>query len=228
MARKNDSLLDDLAELPWWISVVLGVVVFAALKWVVPWYFAADESASPASEPAAGDILGAAFGGLASMAPALAPLAIVFALPAALSAIRQWGRRKDGRLPDAQGGGGLARTRLLDWKQFEALVGEHYRRLGHRVRTNPGDGPDGGVDLWVTTDQGLYLVQCKHWRRDVGVNVVRELYGVMAAEGAYGGAVVTSGSFSADARAFANGKPVDLVDGPALEAMITDVQRARG
>ena len=49
-----------------------------------------------------------------------------------------------------------------------------------------------------------FLVQCKQWRAfKVGVEVVRELYGVMAAKGAAGGFVVTSGRFTDEAAAFA-------------------------
>jgi Restriction endonuclease len=45
-----------------------------------------------------------------------------------------------------------------------------------------------------------FLVQCAQWRAfKVGVDVVRELYGVMAAKGAAGGFVVTSGKFTDDA-----------------------------
>ncbi|MBC7944771.1 MAG: restriction endonuclease, partial [Burkholderiales bacterium] len=49
----------------------------------------------------------------------------------------------------------------------------------------------------------------------VGVDVVRELFGVMAARGAVGGFVVTAGNFSADARAFAEGRNIDLIAGNA-------------
>jgi restriction system protein len=52
----------------------------------------------------------------------------------------------------------------------------------------------------------------------VGVDVVRELYGVMAATGAAGGFVVTSGRFTEDAASFARGRNVMLVDGPKLHA----------
>ncbi len=49
-----------------------------------------------------------------------------------------------------------------------------------------------------------FLVQCKHWRKEqVGVRVVRELNGVMAAAGAQGGYLVTGGRFTPDAREFA-------------------------
>ncbi|MGH8728931.1 MAG: restriction endonuclease [Burkholderiales bacterium] len=60
----------------------------------------------------------------------------------------------------------------------------------------------------------------------VGVDVVRELFGVMSACGAVGGFVVTSGSFSPDARAFADGRNVELIAGEKLLEMIQEVQRS--
>jgi len=50
--------------------------------------------------------------------------------------------------------------------------------------------------------------------------VVRELYGVMAARGATGGFVVTSGRFTDDAIGFASGRNVTLVDGPKLHGLL--------
>jgi restriction system protein len=50
--------------------------------------------------------------------------------------------------------------------------------------------------------------------------VVRELYGVMAANGATGGFVVTAGRFSDDAVDFARGRNVELIDGPKLEELL--------
>ena len=76
-------------------------------------------------------------------------------------------------------------------------------------------------DLALTKGNEKFLVQCKQWKAyKVGVDVVRELYGVMAAKGATGGFVVTSGRFTDDAKAFAEGRNVQLVDGPKLFAMI--------
>jgi restriction system protein len=43
----------------------------------------------------------------------------------------------------------------------------------------------------------VVFVQCKHWKaRSVGVKVVRELYGVMAAKNVKQGIVVTYGEFT--------------------------------
>lgn len=79
----------------------------------------------------------------------------------------------------------------------------------------------GGVDLELTKDGRRYLVQCKHWRvQSVGVTVIRELNGVVAARGASGGFVVTSGTFTPEARAFAVSCPIELIDGEQLEDMI--------
>lgn len=67
-------------------------------------------------------------------------------------------------------------------------------------------------------------MQCKHWRkRRVGVTVVRELNGVVSAQRAHGGFVVTGGEFSNEAREFANSCDIKLIDGPALEELIGDI-----
>lgn len=49
-------------------------------------------------------------------------------------------------------------------------------------------------------DGDTFLVRCKQWTAlKVGVSVVRELLGVMAARGAAGGFVATSGQFTSEA-----------------------------
>jgi restriction system protein len=73
-----------------------------------------------------------------------------------------------------------------------------------------------------------FLVQCKQWKAfKVGVDVVRQLYGVMAARGATGGFVVTSGRFTDEAGSFADGRNLTLVDGPRLAAMLASARSAK-
>jgi restriction system protein len=92
----------------------------------------------------------------------------------------------------------------LSWQAFESLVAEGFRHRGFDVSERGGAGPDGGVDLALARGHEGFLVQCKQWRaQQVGVAVVRELYGVMAANRVAGGYVVTSGSFTKDAKEFA-------------------------
>ena len=78
----------------------------------------------------------------------------------------------------------------MSWQDFELLVGEAFRLQGYEVTELGGAGPDGGVDLVLRRGREKFLVQCKQWKAfKVGVAVVRELYGAMAAKGAAGGFV---------------------------------------
>ena len=82
----------------------------------------------------------------------------------------------------------------------------------------------GSIDLVLKKEGETFLVQCKQWKAyKVGVSTVRELYGVMAAKGAAGGYVVTSGVFTDEAQAFAAGRNIKLMDGKALHALIRGV-----
>src|SRR5690606_4794 len=114
------------------------------------------------------------------------------------------------------------------WQEFEMLVGEGFKRRGYGVRENGGGGADGGVDLVLTKGGERFLVQCKQWKAfKVGVTTVRELYGVMAADGAAGGSVVTSGQFTKEASAFAAGRNIELVDGGLLLRLLAGGRASR-
>lgn len=79
----------------------------------------------------------------------------------------------------------------------------------------------------LTKGTEKFLVQCKQWKAyKVGVDVVRELYGVMAATEAVGGFVVTSGRFTDEARKFAEGRNVQLIDGAKLFTMIKQAKQS--
>jgi restriction system protein len=214
MARQNESILDVLIKLPWWVSVVCSVAAFVFLRYIVPLFVPAGPATSS----------NYALKGLLSAAVVMAPLvAFVLFIPAPIAAFRQWRER---RLLDSQEG--LETIRTLSWARFETLMTGAYRRQGYSVARPGGDGgPDGGVDLVLRKDGDIILVQCKQWKAwKVGVRVARELFGVMTARKAHGGIIVTSGLFTQEARRFAAGKPIDLVDGPQLAALIRTVQTA--
>ena len=89
------------------------------------------------------------------------------------------------------------------------------------------DGPDGGVDLRLRKNGQVVFVQCKHWKaRSVGVKVVRELFGVMAAKNVKQGIAVTYGEFTSEARDFAKANAIALINGPKLTQMIASVQQS--
>ena len=116
----------------------------------------------------------------------------------------------------------------MNWRQFEALVGELFKRQGFQVSLNDQSGPDGGVDIELRKGSELSLVQCKQWRgNQVSVTTVRELYGVMAARGATSGYVVSAGSFTADASEFSIGRNITLINGHELVKQMNEVVRHR-
>ena len=106
----------------------------------------------------------------------------------------------------------------LSWQEFELVIGEFYRRQGYAVTVCSGDGADGGIDLRLERGGDLVLVQCKHWKvYKVSAPAVRELFGVMVAENATRAILVTTGKFTRDARDFAEGKALELIEGAELE-----------
>jgi YVTN family beta-propeller protein len=115
---------------------------------------------------------------------------------------------------------GQAWLRQLDWRQFEELVASAYRLQGFTVLpTSPG--ADGGIDLILIRGNERIFVQCKHWKAwQVGAPIIRELFGLVAAHQATRGIVVTSGTFSREAQEFARHTGTELLDGPAVLALV--------
>ena len=223
MARRKQSLFEDVidvtSKLPWWAGVLFAMAAYLWLHGV-----ASSEVTVVAQPGKMDELVGQTlFRTLATIGQYLLPFA--FLVGAAVSAYGGYKRCALHEQVAARPERGALND--MSWRQFEVLVGEAFRRKGYSV-TETGGGADGGIDLVLKREGETFLVQCKQWRAiKVGVNTVRELYGVMAAQGATGGFVVTSGVFTKEARAFASGQNIELMDGKALHALISGV-RASG
>lgn len=120
---------------------------------------------------------------------------------------------------------------VLEWKRFEEVCAGLFERLGFATKSAIC-GADSGIDIHLyrpPSDQPVAIVQCKAWTKKVGVNVIRELRGVMSSEGVAEGIFVTSSSYSDDAIAFAKANQIDLMDGDkVLKAILklTEEQQA--
>ena len=101
--------------------------------------------------------------------------------------------------------------------EFESYVADRlFNQRGYQVE-NTRDSKDGGIDVLVTDRFGRKaVVQCKRYRSTVGAGTVRELYGTMIHEGATYAYLVTSAPISDEARRWAMGKPIELIDGAQL------------
>lgn len=92
----------------------------------------------------------------------------------------------------------------LDPREFEEFTSEAWARGGWEVQLTP-ISKDGGIDIYAARKDGfasvLYLVQCKRYSPTdpVGVEVVRELRGVVDLNRATGGSIVTTSRFTSGA-----------------------------
>ncbi|ABA56523.1 MULTISPECIES: restriction endonuclease [Nitrosococcus] len=211
MARRRSNIVESMYGIflrtPWWVSLLVAGTAYAALNFGLPAYIDESNLFLKPFEP---------------LGPLFAPWVTGFVL--LTGAFAQLGKRSRRKLLNRQSG--LDSIRAMSWQSFEKLVGECYRRQGYRVEEKGGEGADGGVDLVLRRQGEVILVQCKQWKtRQVGVAKVRELYGVVAGENATRGILVTCGQFTPDARAFAKGKALELVEGTTLLERISEVQK---
>lgn len=224
MPKRRTSPAEDIIDItswfPWWVGCLLALLSFAILH-----YCASIQIPPPTGQGQIGNFVGKQLWlGLAKFGQfVLPPLFLIGALASFFTRKIQQRRYAHVQQQSQQ-----SSLNTMSWQQFEGLVAEFFRRRGYAVQQTGGDGPDGGVDLVLKKGSDTYLVQCKQWKAyKVGVQPVRELYGVMAARGAAGGFVITSGEFSAEAKAFARGLNIQLFDGARLHQLIREARAIR-
>jgi Restriction endonuclease len=115
----------------------------------------------------------------------------------------------------------------MPWEDLEHLVRQlfewEFGQNGVEVKVTRASG-DRGVDAIMFDPDplrgGKYVLQAKRYTRTVDVAAVRDLYGTVANGGANRGILVTTSSYGSDSYDFAKDKPLSLVDGPHLIAML--------
>lgn len=115
----------------------------------------------------------------------------------------------------------------MDWQDFEHLIRElleqEFSTNGGEVKVTQGSS-DGGVDAIAFDPDpirgGKIVIQAKRYTNTVGISAVRDLYGTVMNEGATKGVLVTTSSFGSDSYNFAKNKPLTLLDGGNLLALL--------
>ncbi len=247
--KKEEPLLEVLFTAPWWIPIVIGVLVFVAMRWIAPAILGSSLILKPITAA------------LSSVAWVFS--SVLFAV-GVMSFVRQkmatskaessqktsatWNPRViDGGRSEAKPGfpeidqpipsqwspaptintppteWTIDLLRDLEWKRFEDVCQKFYETKGIKSETTPL-GPDGGIDIRLYQDdtgKASAIVQCKAWGdKDVGVKPVRELLGVMAHEKITKAFFMAAGGFTDDAKTFAAGNKITLVTGDMLVSMI--------
>ncbi len=222
MARQRTSILEDFISvsnrLPWWACIILAIGSYLVLHMIASRPAVSVKGVNQLGDAMAHGLVTT----LAMFGQYILPFA--FGIGALLSGIDTIRGKK--LYENIESRSDVAALKEITWEDFERLVGEYYRRKGFLVTREGGNGSDGGIDLMLRRGKEMYLVQCKQWRAfKVGVQPVREFYGVMAARSATGGYFVTSGIYTEDAQAFARGLNLELIDGHKLRKMIDEARQ---
>jgi restriction system protein len=113
------------------------------------------------------------------------------------------------------------RPNLLDLapEAFESFVQNLFTKMGYETDLYRSHG-DGGIDCMAFKRDSVapmkVAVQAKLYRKTVQPTHVRDLYGTMQHEGATLGIMITTSGYGPSSIDFANGKPLNLIDGPGL------------
>lgn len=185
MAKR--SLFSLLSEQPWWVTLLVAVLIFGIMQMVFP------------------------------------PLAPFVALPfAAVAVYLAWRQLRAG--PPANIEERLAALRTMPWENFGLIVSEAYRRQGYVVE----ESNSSAFDFKLAKKGQITLVQCRRWKlNQVGAGPVRDLIGATERLGAFNCVCISAGDFSANALEAAAGKPVTLLRGAALAALVGTIERKR-
>ena len=115
----------------------------------------------------------------------------------------------------------------MPWEDFEQLVREifefEFAQNGGEVRVTQASR-DGGVDAVVFDPDplrgGKIVVQAKRYTNTVPVSAIRDLYGTVINEGANSGIIITTSDYGRDSYEFAKDKPLKLLNGGHLLALL--------
>lgn len=117
----------------------------------------------------------------------------------------------------------LATMRGMRPSEFEEFTAKIFRALGYQTQLVGGSG-DGGIDIEMTKDGRRHLVQCKKFiTRKVTPHDVRDFFGAMCDRHVDGKSFfVTTNIFTLEAERFAEGKPIELIDGIQLIQLVRE------
>lgn len=203
--RKDLNVIDFLAQIPWWVSVTLSASFYLLLKFIVP-YFEAQSSLVTEVH--------------VSLGPVIAPVvALALLSPVTFSFLKSNRRKKLQALKEE-----IQSIQELSWPQFKEFVAEAYKCKGYTIMENDSFTADPSIDLVMRKSANLYLVQCRYWQnRKLGLREAKNLFSLMHAKQASGVFLLTTGIFTNEARHYAAGSPINLVDGIELVELLGKV-----
>ena len=198
-SRKSNGehLIDGLIALPWWCSLIFGLIIWGAASLFASYY--------------PKHIL------VVMLQPSWPVLPAVVGFTALASALKA--RRSTKSLQKIKT---LQDIKDVPWQEFEHLTVAYYRERSYHVDHTGKAGPDGGIDLDMRKDRKRILVQCKRYNgRSIGVQAVREFFGVVISQGADKGIFITTSDFTPEAMTFGLSQAsLELIPGNRFAQMV--------
>jgi len=203
--RKDLNIFDFLAQIPWWLCVTLSASFYLLLQYVIPYF---ENQGTLVNEVHV------------SLGPVFAPVvALVFLTPVTFSLLK-FNRKK--KLHDLREE--IKSIQELSSSQFKELIAETYRNAGYLILGNDPFTSDPSYDLVMRKSANLYLLQSRYWRnRKIGLREVKKLFFLMHEKQASGIFLLTTGIFTREARRYAIGRPINLVDGIELVELLGSI-----
>ena len=116
----------------------------------------------------------------------------------------------------------LQAVRELSWDQFSAIIDSAYQREGYSV----APVNKSAYDFTLTKQGRTTLLQCRRWKvNQLGVGPLEELTKAIVSEDAHNAICICAGNFTPKASEFVVGKPIALVHGIELAALVGNVTK---
>lgn len=113
----------------------------------------------------------------------------------------------------------------LSPSEFEHLITNLFAKMGLDTKQTQASR-DGGVDCVAFDSRPIFggkvVIQAKRYKGTVGVAAVRDLFGTVHNEGASKGILVTTSGYGQASYEFAQGKPLELLDGSNLLYLLAE------
>jgi restriction system protein len=118
----------------------------------------------------------------------------------------------------------LSALRAMSWEDFSTLMEEAFRKDGYTVNKLAGDK----AEYELSRIQRVAVVCCKRWKvARTGVAPIRDLFEAGQARNAHDCIYVVAGEFTDNAREFAAGRSIRLLNGAELVKLVARVAHGK-
>lgn len=194
-AKTSNHFTAIATRVPWWVSVLLSVISYAALYAVATTYRPAPTAQTVSATPKNASSLVFT---LATIGQYILPLSFLGA--AVASALHSQNKKQQ--------------------QEFKGKLVQYYQAVGYKVIPQAGNRHN-NMDLTLEKDGKICIVRCNHrGSHDTDMQQLRTFNAAIKALNAEGGVFVTPGEYTEEAWEYVEGRNIHLINGHRLQLMI--------